>query len=130
MAIAYVTTLRTTRMTDIVTALGSGSKMRIYSGTRPATGGTETTVLAEIALVTPTAGTVTSGVLTITQPLVDASANATGTASWARLMTSANAAVADMNVGTSGSDINFDSVGFVAAGNVSITSLTITEGNA
>ena len=68
--------------------------------------------------------------MTFSSITADASANATGTATWARLLTSANVAVADMNVGTSGSDINFDSVSFVSGGNVAVTSLTITEGNA
>jgi hypothetical protein len=36
----------------------------------------------------------------------------------------------DGNVSTSGSDMNFDSVSFVAGGTVAITSFTITAGNA
>ena len=38
MAIAYVTTLRTTRMTDIVTAIGTSGKLRIYSRYPPGDG--------------------------------------------------------------------------------------------
>jgi hypothetical protein len=132
MAIGYVTTLRTTRMNAIVTDIDSGAgagTLTIYSGTRPATGGTETTVLAVLTLSDP-CGTVTNGVLTFSAITDDASANATGTASWARLKDSDGNAAADMSVGTSGADINFDSVSFVAGGNVSVTSLTITEGNA
>jgi hypothetical protein len=132
MAIGYVTTLRTTRMNAIVTDIASGAgagTLTIYSGTRPATGGTETTVLAVLTLSDP-CGTVTNGVLTFSAITDDASANATGTASWARLKDSDGNAAADMSVGTSGADINFDSVSFVAGGNVSVTSLTITEGNA
>jgi hypothetical protein len=132
MAIGYVTTLRTTRMNAIVTDIDSGAgagTLTIYSGTRPATGGTETTVLAVLTLSDP-CGSVTNGVLTVSAITDDASANATGTASWARLKDSDGNAAADMSVGTSGADINFDSVSFVAGGNVSVTSLTITEGNA
>lgn len=132
MAIGYVTTLRSTRMTALVTDIDSGAgagTLTIYSGSRPATGGTETTVLAVLTLSDP-CGTVTNGVLTFSAITDDASANATGTASWARLKDSDGNAAADMSVGTSGADINFDSVSFVAGGNVSVTSLTITEGNA
>jgi hypothetical protein len=132
MAIGYVTTLRTTRMNALVTDIDSGAgagTLTIYSGTRPATGGTETTVLAVLTLSDP-CGSVTNGVLTFSAITDDASANATGTASWARLKDSDGNAAADMSVGTSGADINFDSVSFVAGGNVSVTSLTITEGNA
>ena len=132
MAIGYVTTLRSTRMTALVTDIDSGAgagTLTIYSGTRPATGGTETTVLAVLTLSDP-CGTVTNGVLTFSAITDDASANATGTATWARLKDSDGNAAADLSVGTSGEDINFDSVSFVAGGNVSVTSLTITEGNA
>lgn len=129
MAIAFVSTLRNTRLAAITTAIGSSGKLRIYSGTRPATGGTETTVLAELALSATAAPAPSGGVLTFSTITADSSADATGTASWARLLTSANAAVADMSVGTSGSDLNFNSVSFVSGGNVAVTSLVITEGN-
>lgn len=60
----------------------------------------------------------------------DASADATGTATWARLLKSdGTTIVLDMDVGTSGSDINFNSVSFVTGGNVAVTSWTITDGN-
>jgi hypothetical protein len=132
MAIGYVTTLRSTRMTALVTDIDSGAgagTLTIYSGSRPATGGTETTVLAVLTLSDP-CGSVTNGVLTFSSITADSSANATGTATWARLKDSDGNAAADMSVGTSGADINFDSVSFVAGGNVAVTSLTITEGNA
>lgn len=129
MAIGYITTLRSTRMTDVVTALGSSGFLDIYDGSRPATGGTATTKLAHLAL-SATAGTVTNGVLTFSTITADSSADQSGTATWARLTTSGGTAIADLSVGTSGADINFDSVSFVAGGNVSVTSLTVTEGNA
>ena len=42
------TTLRNAMLDAITTAIGTSGKVRIYSGTRPATGGTATTLLAEL----------------------------------------------------------------------------------
>jgi hypothetical protein len=128
MALGYSTTVRNNRMTQVLNAIGTSGFLRIYSGTRPATGGTATTQLAQLPL-SATAGTVSGGVLTFAAITADAAADATGTATWARLVTSAGAAVVDLSVGTSGADINFDSVSFVSGGNVAVTSLTFTEGN-
>lgn len=130
MALAFVASLRNARLDEITTAIGTSGLLRIYSGTRPATGGTETTQLAELALTATAAPGASGGVLTFSSISDDTSADATGTASWARLTTSAGAAVVDMDVSTAASDLNFDSVSFVEGGTVSVTSLVITEGNA
>jgi hypothetical protein len=130
MALGYITSLRNNRLDEITAAIGSNGLLRIYSGTRPATGGAETTQLAELALSATAAPAASGGQLTFSTISDDTSADATGTATWARLCTSAGAAVVDMDVGTSGSDINFDSVSFVAGGTVSVTSLVITDGTA
>ena len=130
MALALSTTCRNNMLDEITAAIGSSGLLRIYSGTRPATGGAETTKLAELALSTTAAGAASGGVLTFSAISDDTSADATGTATWARLCTSGGTAVVDMNVGTSGSDLNFDSVSFVAGGTVSVSSFTITAGNA
>lgn len=129
MALAFVETLRDSRLDAIVTAIGTSGKVRIYDGSRPATGGAATTLLAELPL-SATAGTVTGGVLTFSAITADSSADATGTATWFRVLTSANAAVIDGDVGTSGSDLNLNTTSIVTAGSVSITSFTITEANA
>lgn len=128
MALAYVTTLRNSRLAAITTAIGTSGLLRIYSGTRPATGGTETTLLAQLALSATFAPAPSGGVLTASAISNDTSADATGTATWARLCTSAGVAVVDMSVATSGSDLNFDSVSFVAGGVVAVSSLVITDG--
>lgn len=128
MALAYSSTLRDARLTAIVTAIGTSGKVRIYSGSRPATGGTATTQLAELPL-SATAGTVSSGVLTLNAITSDSSADATGTATWFRILTSGNTPVIDGNVGTSGSDLNLNTTSIVSGGPVAITSFTITEGN-
>jgi hypothetical protein len=129
MALAFSTALRDSRLDAIVTAIGTSGKVRIFDGTRPATGGAATTLLAELPL-SATAGTVSAGVLTMNAITSDASADATGTATWFRVLTSANVAVIDGNVGTSGSDLNLNTTSIVATGSVAISSFTITEANA
>lgn len=129
MALAFSVALRNSRLDTIVTAIGTSGKVRIYSGTRPATGGTATTLLAELPL-SATAGTVSAGVLTLNAITADSAADATGTASWFRVLTSANVAVIDGDVGASGSDLNLNTTSLVVNGSVAISSFTITEPNA
>lgn len=129
MALGFVTTLRNARLDAITTAVGTSGKIRIYSGTRPATGGTATTLLAELPCSATFAPAAASGVLTLNAITQDSSADATGTAAWFRILTSANAAVIDGNVGTSGSDLNLNTTSIVTGGPVAISSFTITEGN-
>ena len=132
MAIAYVTTLRNSRMDAINTAANAGAGaalIRISDGTRPATGGTATTLLAELTASDPMFGAAASGVLTASAITQDSSANATGTATWFRVVDSTGTAVMDGNVGTSGSDLNLTTVSIVATQPVSISSFVLTEGN-
>lgn len=129
MALGFVTTLRNARLDAITTAVGTSAKIRIYSGTRPATGGTATTLLAELACSATFAPAAAAAVLTLNAITQDSSADATGTAAWFRILTSANAAVIDGNVGTSGSDLNLNTTSIVTGGPVAISSFTITEGN-
>ncbi|HVV71270.1 MAG TPA: hypothetical protein VHI52_07205 [Verrucomicrobiae bacterium] len=130
MALGYVTALRNSRMDAITTAIGTSGLLRIYSGTRPATGGTATTLLAELALSSAFAGAASGGVLTANSITQDSSADNTGTASWFRLCKSDGTAEVDGDVGTSGSDLNLTTTSIVSGQPVSVTSFTITEGNA
>ena len=133
MALAYVTALRNARLDLIKTQTDAGAGaglLRIYDGTRPATGGTATTLLAELTFTDPSYGAAASGVLTASAITQDSSANATGTATWFRVVDSTAAFVMDGNVGTSGSDLNLTTTSIVATQAVSVTSWVITEGNA
>lgn len=129
MALAYATTLRNAMLDAITTAAGNAALLRIYDGTRPATGGSATTLLAELTCGTPFAASASSGVLTLGSITQDASANATGTATWFRIVTSGGTFVLDGNVGTSGSDLNLTTTSITSGQPVSVTSFTITEGN-
>jgi hypothetical protein len=136
MALAYKATLRQARLDAITTAAGSAALLRIYNGTRPATNGTATTLLAECICGTPFAGAAAGSTdgspttLTLTVPITDSSANATGTASWFRVVKADGTTfVMDGDCGTSGSDLNLTTLSIVALQPVSVTSFVLTEGN-
>lgn len=133
MALAFAVTLRNNMLAQITTALDAGAGaalIRIYDGVRPATGGTATTLLAELTCTDPSAAAPADGVLTFSAITQDSSANATGTATWFRMVDSAATFVMDGNVGTSGSDLNLTTTAIVSTQPVSISSATITAGNA
>jgi hypothetical protein len=130
MAIAYHATLRDTKLDAITTRAGNAALLRIYNGTRPATGGAATTLLAELTCGSPFAAAASGGVLTANAITQDSAADATDTATWFRLVQSDGTThVLDGDVGTSGSDLNLSSVSIVTGGAVSVTSFVITAGN-
>ena len=104
--------------------------LRIYDGARPATPATAVTtqvLLAELRFANPAASSVTNGVITFDTISPDTSANATGTASWARCLKSdGTTALCDLNVGTSDANIIVTTTAISAGVQVSVTSATIT----
>ena len=132
-ALAYSTTIRNARLNAIRDAIDGGAGaglLRIYDGSRPATGGTATTLLAELTFTDPCSTGASSGTLTMSAITADSSANANGTASWFRCVDSAGTFVLDGNVGTSGSDLNLNSTSISSGQNVAVSSFVITGGNA
>lgn len=138
MTLGMSATLRSNRSTQILNALDANASagfVEIYSGTRPATGAAigGAVLLATCTLSKPS-GTVTSGVLNfsaISNGTGTAGAGAGGTnATWCRFKDGASTFVADGSVGTSGADLNLNSVLIGTGQTVSVTSGSITEGNA
>lgn len=130
MALAYNVAIRNLMLDEITVGAGASALLRIYSGSRPATGGATTTLLAELTCNVTFAPAAASGVLTLNAITQDASANATGTATWFRIVKSDGVThVMDGDVGTSGSDLNLVTTSIVATQPVSVTSFVITEGN-
>lgn len=129
MTLGFVPAVRDARNDAITAQIGTSGLLRIYDGSRPATGGTATTLLAELALSATAAPGSSSGVLTFNSITQDSSANATGTATWHRFATSGGVAKIDGNCGTSGSDLNFNTTSIVAGAAVAVNSYTITDGN-
>lgn len=123
MAVNYATSLKTTRMTAVVTALGSGALLKIGTAAMAA-------VLASITLGA-TAGTVSGAVLTISGVPLTAIAGATGTAAAATLTTSGGTViVSGLTVGLAGSgaDIIIDDISITSGQTVQLTAGTITHG--
>ena len=129
MTTGYSTTLRNAQLDAITTAVGSAGKLQIYDGTRPATGGTATTKLAEFTLGSPFSAAASSGALSPTLPS-NTTGITNGTATWFRITTSGGTFVIDGSVSTSGADLNLNTVTISTGGTVSITGFTITRGNA
>ena len=131
MALAYAVSVRNSALDAITTGAGASALLRIYDGTRPATGGAATTLLAELTCNATFAPAASGGVLTLNAITQDSSANATGTATWFRIVKADGTThVMDGNVGTSGSDLNLTTTSIVSGQPVSVTSFVITEGNA
>jgi len=130
MAIGYSPTLRNNRLDEITAAVGTSGLLRIYGGTRPATGGAATTLLAELACSATFAPAASSGTLTANAISDDTVADNTGTATWFRVATSAGVQVVDGDAGTTGTELILDDASIVAGGVVAVNSLVVTAGNA
>ena len=133
MTIGIVTATRNSRVDEINTATnvsGPGA-LRVYNGTRPATGGTATTLLAEFTMSNPAFVTpAVAGVMTANSISATTIA-ASGTATWFRIVDGAGSSVLDGSVGlvASGADLEFDTVTFVSGRAITVDSLVLTEGN-
>lgn len=112
------------------TLIGSGAFLRIYSGTQPANADTAkagNTTLAELALSTTPFQAASGGSIALDTITDDTSANADGTATWAAIENGAGSTrYIDLEVGTSGADLNMNSVAFVTGANVSVSGWTLT----
>jgi hypothetical protein len=131
----YPTTLRNNQLDEITALAGTSALLRIYDGTQPANANTAIgaqVLLAELVCdATAFAAAASSGALTANAISNDASANASGTASWFRLVASnGTTVVMDGSVGTTGSDLNLNSVSITSGQTVSVSSFVITGGNA
>lgn len=124
--------IQTTIVTAIKDAIDAGSGagiIEIYNGTIPetvATAITQQTKLGTLTFSDP-CGTVTSGVFTASSITQDSSADATGTASWARIKDSTGAAVADIDVTSTGGGgvLQLNTVNVVSGGPIIITAFTL-----
>jgi len=114
---------------DAIDAGAGAGTIKIYSGIIPTDADTAVgaqTLLATLTFSDPAFGAASNGVATASAITSDTSIDATATASWARIADSNGTTVMDCTVGTSGDDINFNTVAFVAGATASITSMTVT----
>lgn len=115
---------------DNVATRCDGGTIKVYNGTRPATADTAlsgNTLLATCTFANPAFSAAVAGVATAHAITQDASADASGTASWFRVVSSAAATVFDGTVGVgAGFDCNVATTTVVAADPFPIASMTIT----
>lgn len=128
---AYSTELRNAKLDANTVVIGNGGKLEIYAGTDSAgTQNAEGTLLAAFTLGSPFAPAAAGGVQSPTLPAATTGV-AAGTAGWARVTKAdGTTAVMDLTVGTSGAQINLNTLTISVGVAVSVTSWTITAGDA
>lgn len=132
MALTYSATLRN-NFADEITALldagATGALIEIYTTPRPADpdAAATGTKLATLTCSTVSFGAASGGVITAATITGDSSADATGTAAYFRITDSNGLAHMDGSVGTTGADMNFNTVAFVSGATVDITAGTVTS---
>lgn len=116
---------------DLIDAGDGAGTIKIYTGTQPANANTaisDQTLLATLTFSATAFGAAdTSGVATANAITGDTSADATGTATWARIADGDGNTIFDCDVGTSGATINLNTTSIVQGAAVSISSFTITQ---
>lgn len=119
---------------DAVVDLLNNGYIRIYDGTRATDANTALgaqTLLAELRFGATAFGAASNGVASANAITDETSAPATGTASWMRILDSGGVDVTDNifdgNVGTSGEDLNLNTVSIQSGAVVSITAMTYTQ---
>lgn len=115
---------------DLCDAGAGAATLRIYDGTVPATADTAlsgNTLLAQLTMSDPAFGAAANGVATASAITSDSAADATGTASFFRILDSNGTVVIQGLVGTTGCDLNLNTVSLVAGATVGVSSLTYTH---
>lgn len=110
-----------------ISALVNTGTLKIYTGTQPANANTAVTVQTLLATLTFSAtafGSPTAGLATANS-ITSATAVATGTAAWFRVLKSDGTTVVfDGSVGTSGCDLNLNSTAITSGATVAVSSFT------
>ena len=127
----YSNGTRDAQQQGLITYAGTGSLIKLYTGTQPANA--NTALSGNTLLVTLTIagsfGTDSNGTLTF-NTVTNGTAVATGTATFFRIYQSdGTTVVMDGSVGTSSADLVLNTVSIVTNDTVAITSGTIVRGN-
>ena len=115
-----------------IDADANGGTIKIYTGTQPATGDTAlsgNTLLATLTWSTTSFAAASSGTATANAVTQDSSADATGTATWARIQDESGDNVFDCDVTATGGGgtIQLNTTSIVSGGPVQITAFTLTQ---
>lgn len=116
---------------NAMAALLNNGYLRIYDQTQPTNANTALgaqVLLAELRFSATAFPTAVNGVATANAMTADAAANATGTATWFRCLSSDGTTVVyDGSVGTSAADLILNTVAIVIGATVTVTALTLTK---
>lgn len=135
MSIQFSVDVRNARLDAIETAIGPSAIMRIRTGPPPASCATADagTVLAEIALPADWMASAAAGSKTMSGTWQDTSADASGVAGHFRIYDSTGATCHLQGTVTAtggGGDLQVDNVNFAVGQQFTVTSFTLTDGNA
>ena len=123
-------TAQANRAADAVCVRLNSGYLRLYTDTQPATADTAIgaqTLLAELRWNATAFGAAASGVATA-NAITGATAGATGTATWFRALESdGTTPVFDGSVGSSGANLNLNSVAISSGAAVSVSAYTYTQ---
>lgn len=115
---------------DSVVDQADDGYLRIYAGTQATDADTAVgaqTLLAELRFAATAFGAASGGVATAAAITADSSANATGTATWFRVLASDGSTVLwDGSAGTADADLILNSAAIQSGAEVSVDSLTFT----
>lgn len=124
------TVARRNAMLDNCLANANSGLLRIYDGTQPTDADTAIgaqVLLAELTMNATAFAGASSGSAAANAITSDSSANAAGTATWFRLLKSdGTTVIMDGSVGTSGANLNLNSVAISSGAAVAVSSFTVT----
>lgn len=135
MALQYSATVRNAKLDAVETAIGTAAVLKIRSGAAPADCATADsgTVLATLSLPSDWMAAASAGAKAKSGTWSDTSADATGTAAHFRIYASDGTTIhaqGTVTVTGGGGDMTLDSVSITSGQTVTITTFTITSGNA
>lgn len=135
MAIQFSVAVRNARLDAIETAIGTSAIMRIRTGAAPASCATADsgTVLATLNLPSDWMAEAASGSKSMSGTWQDSSADASGTAGHFRIYDSTGTTCHLQGTVTAtggGGDLQVDNVNFATGQQFTVTSFTLTDGNA
>jgi hypothetical protein len=129
----FATTVKSAVLAPVIAAIDAGGgagTIKVYTGTIPAT--PATAIVAQVLLGTLTfsdpCGSETGGTITMSAITQDSAADATGTASWARVQDSTGTVVCDVDITTTGGGgtMQLNTTNIVIGGPILVTAFTIT----
>ena len=135
MAIVRIaTTLKNSMLTPVKDAIDAGAgagTIKIYTSpmaTLPSDAISTQTLLGTLTFSDPSGASPTGGVFTASAITQDSSADATGTAAWARIQDSTGTVVMDVDITATGGGgaMQMNTTSVVIGGPISISALTVT----